>query len=130
MKKVIHDDDDRKHRSDAGAAGYLPAAKTDIFFFAPSSRVTAASDLYSSWHIPCYDSQCKTDGSTVPVLRTFMQEHFDNGVVPRLMGWDTDDGLTTLHPSMDDAQRYTILREIGMGKTDFCHCCSCSALAT
>ena len=59
------------------------------------------------------------DDSTVPVLRTFMQEHFNNGVVPRLLGWDTDDGLTTLHPSMDDAQRYTILRELGVVKSDF-----------
>lgn len=60
-----------------------------------------------------------TDGSTVPVLRSFVEQHLDNGVVPRLLGFAMDDGLSTPQPSVDDQQRLTILCQLGIDKSDF-----------
>lgn len=59
------------------------------------------------------------DGSTLPVLRSFVDQHLDNGVVPRLLGFPMPDGLSTPNPSMDEKKRLTILCELGMEKQDF-----------
>ena len=59
------------------------------------------------------------DGSTVPVLRSFVEQHLDNGVVPRLLGFPMADGLSTPQPSVDNQQRLTILCQLGMDKHDF-----------
>ena len=59
------------------------------------------------------------DGSTLPLLRTFVEQHLNNGVVPRLLGFPVADGLTTPNPSTDDRKRLTILCELGICKEDF-----------
>lgn len=59
------------------------------------------------------------DGSTLPVLRSFVDQHLANGVVPRLLGFPMPDGLSTPNPSMDEKKRLTILCELGMEKQDF-----------
>lgn len=59
------------------------------------------------------------DDTTLPLLSDFVTTHLNNGVFPRLLGFAMDDGLTTPVPSMDKKGRFTILRELGMQKSDF-----------
>lgn len=61
------------------------------------------------------------DDTTVPLLRSVVETHFANGVFPRLLGFDTEDGLTTTYPSRDEYGRFTILRQLGVSKGDFLH---------
>ncbi len=59
------------------------------------------------------------DGSTLPLARSFVEEHLANGVFPRLLGFAMPDGLTTPQPSTDERKRLTILCELGVEKRDF-----------
>lgn len=61
------------------------------------------------------------DGTTVPLLRSHAEQHLCNGIVPRLLGWPVEDGLTTPHPSRDEQGRYTILQDLGVDRGDFLH---------
>lgn len=61
------------------------------------------------------------DGYQVVLTRDFVERHFSNGVFPRLMGWDMDDGLTTPRPSCDAEGRYTILADMGLDLRPFLH---------
>lgn len=61
------------------------------------------------------------DGTTVPLLRSHVEQHLCNGIVPRLLGWPMADGLTTPYPSRDDQGRYTILQDLGVDRGDFLH---------
>lgn len=61
------------------------------------------------------------DGSTLPLLRSYAEQHLSNGIVPRLLGWPVEDGLTTPQPSRDDQGRYTLLQDLGVDKDDFLH---------
>ena len=59
------------------------------------------------------------DGPEVPVDESFIRTHLDNGVFPRLLGWNTKDGLTTPEPSRDSEGRYTILKSLGVSHRAF-----------
>ena len=56
---------------------------------------------------------CTTD-SVVPITRAFFDAHMCNGVVPRLLGFEMQDGLTTKYASTTPCGAYTIFRTLGI----------------
>lgn len=64
---------------------------------------------------------CTVDQSMVPILRSFIVKHMNNGVVPRLLGFDTADGLTTACPSRTSTGTYTIFRDLGIHSRELLH---------
>ena len=54
------------------------------------------------------------DGLEVVLTEKFTQQHLNNGVFPRLLGWKTADGLTTPNPERDEQGRLTILKRLGV----------------
>ena len=56
------------------------------------------------------------DGYEVPLTEEFIRTHLDNGVFPRLLGWEAEDGLTTREPRRDRVGRHTILSDLGVSR--------------
>lgn len=59
------------------------------------------------------------DHAVVCVPAEFLRRRMDNGVVPRLLGWDVPDGLTTPKPSRDQNGHLTILQHMQIRKHAF-----------
>ena len=57
----------------------------------------------------------------VAISDTFILQHLDNGVVPRLLGFARDDGLTEPRPSTNAEGHHTILAQLGIESTPLLH---------
>ena len=52
------------------------------------------------------------DDVVVCVPVAFLKSHMNNSVVPRLLGWDMEDGLTTPKPSRNEDGHLTMLKDM------------------
>lgn len=59
------------------------------------------------------------DYALVCVPEDFLRQHMNNGVVPRLLGWDMEDGLTTHKPSRNKEGHLTILKQMHISQQPF-----------
>ena len=59
------------------------------------------------------------DYAMVCVPEDFLRQHMNNGVVPRLLGWDMEDGLTTHKPSRNKEGHLTILKQMHISQQPF-----------
>ena len=59
------------------------------------------------------------DEALVCVPLDFLKSRMSNGVVPRLLGWDTPDGLTTPKPSRNNEGQLTVLKHMHIGQHAF-----------
>lgn len=64
---------------------------------------------------------CMMDRKMLPVSRDFITTHLTNGIVPRLLGFAMDDGLTTPRASKNADGAYTIFRDLGICTSDLLH---------
>ena len=59
------------------------------------------------------------DGFEVHLTDVDVWQYFNNGVFPRLLGLNAEDGLTTPEPSRDSDGRLTILMKLGISRRAF-----------
>ena len=59
------------------------------------------------------------DDVVVCVPVAFLKKCMNNSVIPRLLGWDVEDGLTTPTPSRNAHGHLTILKDMHILKKDF-----------
>ena len=70
---------------------------------------------------PLFLMFCTVDRDMLPVSRDFIATHLNNSVVPRLLGFAMDDGLTTPRASKNADGAYTIFRDLGICTSDLLH---------
>lgn len=64
---------------------------------------------------------CTVDRCMLPVSRDFITTYLTNGVVPRLLGFTMEDGLTTPRASKNADGAYTIFRDLGICTSNLLH---------
>lgn len=61
------------------------------------------------------------DDCTVPLEESFVLQRMNNRIFPRLLGMQSEDGLTTPTPSLDKRGRHTILVDLHIRSTPLLH---------
>ena len=110
----------------SGAAQSSPArgvAPAVFYFFwrrpAPGGGGGRRKEKERGLVIGAMESFITADGAVVHVPVRFIERHMNNGVVPRLLGWDMADGLTTPKPSRNKDGHIEMLVHMQIGKVAF-----------